>query len=152
MSKDKKDQARALHAAGSNCAQSVLCAFAEDLGVDPIQAHKLTTGMGAGLGRRQLLCGAVSGGVMALGAAFGNRDGSDQEAKERTYEISRNFVLTVEKEFGSAECRTLLGVDLLSEEGKKEFKARGLGAAVCDKIIGRCAELVETILKEQSVS
>ncbi|MCK7471113.1 MAG: C-GCAxxG-C-C family protein [Desulfomicrobium escambiense] len=132
----------ALHEAGSNCAQSVLCAFAGEYGFDEVAAHRLATALGAGLGRRQLLCGAVSGGAMAIGAALGNDSGADLEAKERCYAIVAGFVARIESEFGSSDCRTLLGVDLNTSEGKAQVKARGLGASVCDRIIARSTELV----------
>lgn len=132
----------ALHEEGSNCAQSVLCAFAGEYGFDGLAAHRLATAMGAGLGRRQLLCGAVSGGAMAIGAALGNDSGADLEAKERCYAIVAAFVDKLESEFGPSDCRSLLGVDLNTPEGKAEVKARGLGASVCDRIIARSTQLV----------
>ena len=145
----KPELAVKLHAAGSNCAQSVLCAFTSELGIDTVQAHRLATGLGGGLGRRQHLCGAINGGAMALGAALGNDTGSDLAAKERTYELVRAYINVMETEFGSIECRTLLGVDLNTPEGKAELKERGLSATVCDKLIARCAEEVDRILKNQ---
>ena len=145
----KPEQATSLHASGSNCAQSVLCAFTSELGVDTAVAHRLATGLGAGLGRRQHLCGAVNGGAMALGAALGNESGADLAAKERTYAVVQTYIKTMETEFGSIDCRTLLGVDLNTPEGKAAFKERGLSASVCDKLIARCAEEVDRILKSQ---
>jgi len=138
-----QEKALALHASGSNCAQAVLCAFSEATGFDATQAHRFTTCMGAGLGRRQLLCGAVSGGALALGAALGNDTGADLATKERCYSIVADFVAALEKEFGSTDCRTLLGIDISTEAGRAEVKARGLGNAVCNKIILRSVELVE---------
>jgi C_GCAxxG_C_C family probable redox protein len=146
----KPEQATSLHASGSNCAQSVLCAFTSELGIDTALAHRLATGLGAGLGRRQHLCGAINGGAMALSAALGNDTGADLAAKERTYEAVQAYVNAMEAEFGSIDCRILLGVDLNTPEGKAELKARGLSASVCDKLIGRCAEEVDRILKSQS--
>lgn len=138
-----QQKAAALHASGSNCAQAVLCAFSDELGFDFAQAHRLTTCMGAGLGRRQLLCGAVSGGALALGAALGNDSGADLAAKERCYAIVAEFVATIEAEFGFSDCRSLLGVDISTEAGRTEVKTRGLGASVCDRIISRSADLAE---------
>lgn len=146
----KPEQATKLHASGSNCAQSVLCAFTEELGMDTTQAHRLATGLGAGLGRRQHLCGAITGGAMALGAALGNDTGANLAAKERTYEAVRAYIDRMETEFGSLECRTLLGVDLNTPEGKAELKERSLSASVCDKLIARCAEEVDRILKSRT--
>ena len=138
-----QQKAAALHASGSNCAQAVLCAFSETFDFDFVQAHRLTTCMGAGLGRRQLLCGAVSGGALALGAALGNDSGADLATKELCYSIVADFVAALEVEFSCSDCRGLLGVDISTEAGRAEVQSRGLGTQVCDRIIARSVELVE---------
>ena len=79
------ERALALHAGGSSCSQAVFSAFAEDFGLDPKTAHKLAACLGAGLGRQQLVCGAISGGALVLGLALGNEGGADQAGKERAY-------------------------------------------------------------------
>jgi C_GCAxxG_C_C family probable redox protein len=145
----KEEQAVALHKGGSNCAQSVLCAFTDELGIDTTQAHRLATGLGAGLGRRQTLCGAINGGAMALGAALGNASGTDLAAKERTYEVVLAYIREIEAEFGSLDCRTLLGVDLTTAEGRATVKERGLSDSVCNRLIARCAQAVEARLAGQ---
>jgi C_GCAxxG_C_C family probable redox protein len=142
------DKARALHASGSNCAQSVVCAFAEELGIDFVTAHRYATCLGAGFGRRQLVCGAVSGGALALGAALGNDTGADLETKEKCYATVSRFVGAIEAEFGCSDCATLLGVDLNTESGRAEVKAKGLNVSVCERIIGRSAELVQALVAE----
>lgn len=144
-----QEKALALHAAGSNCAQCVLCAFADANGFDFCLAHSLSTCLGAGIGRRQLVCGAVTGGVMAIGASLGNECGANQIAKEKCYELANKFVATIEHEFGSSDCRSLLGVDTSTESGRSEVKAKGLGSAVCAKVIARSAQLAESIILEQ---
>ena len=143
-----QQKALALHAAGSNCAQAAYCAFADEIGFDFTAAHRSATCLGAGLGRRQLVCGAVSGGAMAIGAALGSDTGAQLETKERCYGVVAEFVATLEAEFGASDCRTLLGVDISTEAGRAEVKARGLGASVCNKIIARSVELVEKILAD----
>lgn len=144
-----QEKALALHAAGSNCAQCVLCAFADAYGFDFCLAHSLGTCLGAGVGRRQLVCGAVTGGVMALGATLGNECGADQNAKERCYQLAHGFVATIEEEFGCSDCRTLLGVDISTDQGRAEVKAKGLGSSVCASIIARCSQLAESIILEE---
>jgi len=52
---------------GFNCAQAVLLSFARDLDSQEGDLLKLASGFGAGMARRQETCGAVSGGVMAIG-------------------------------------------------------------------------------------
>ena len=63
----------------------MLWSFAEELGLDPETALKIACGFGAGLARRQEVCGAVSGGIMALGLRHGRGEGQDRAATEETY-------------------------------------------------------------------
>ena len=49
-----------------NCAQAVLIPFAEELGMSPEQAYALTAHFGSGM-RVGATCGALTGGLMALG-------------------------------------------------------------------------------------
>jgi C_GCAxxG_C_C family probable redox protein len=54
---------------GYNCAQAVLDAFRDEAGLDEDLALKIATGLGAGMGRKQEVCGAVTGGDPRFGAA-----------------------------------------------------------------------------------
>lgn len=44
---------------------------------------KLASGFDAGMGRIQEVCGAVSGGVLALGARFGHGEPAESEAQKK---------------------------------------------------------------------
>lgn len=141
------ERAAALQATGSACSQSVFTVFAQDLGLDPATAHKVATGLGAGFGRQQRLCGALSGAALALGLAMGSAGGEEQEAKERTYAAVSAFIDEISSEFGASDCRALLeGLDLRTPEGKAAFKERGLSDKVCKPIVRRCVELLESHL------
>jgi C_GCAxxG_C_C family probable redox protein len=143
----KIEQAAALHAAGSSCSQAVFTAFAPDYGLDPRIAHRLSTGLGAGFGRQQRLCGAISGAALVLGLAKGSADGSQAEAKEATYEAVFQFIEEIKAEFGGADCRDLLeGLDLRNPADRAAYKERNLSVRVCDRIIKRCVELLEAKL------
>ncbi len=65
------DAAAAKFSSGYNCAQSVLWAVAPRLNLDGETALKIACGLGAGIGRSQEVCGAVTGGILALGMKFG---------------------------------------------------------------------------------
>lgn len=58
------ERAGALFDAGLNCAQSVLQATT---GIDDPAMMEMADAFGGGIGDSQCLCGAVTGGVMALG-------------------------------------------------------------------------------------
>ena len=140
----RAEKAALIHASGSSCAQAVFAAFAEDLGLDEGTAQRIASGLGAGYGRLQLTCGAVSGGVLALGLALGNARGEEQDRKEAAYAASRELVEAAAAEFGASDCKALLrGADLRTDEGKARVKAEGLSGLVCQPIVKRCVELVE---------
>ena len=65
----KLERARELRADTArhyNCCQSVVLPFAEELGLDEEAVLKLAEHFGSGM-RRGSVCGAVTGGLMALG-------------------------------------------------------------------------------------
>jgi len=55
------EKAASLFKEGFNCSQSVLAAFDDYLHLDGSTARSVAAGFGAGFGRTQLTCGAVSG-------------------------------------------------------------------------------------------
>ena len=72
MSDERLRKAEELFLQGYNCAQAVSCACAGDCGVPSELVVKLATGFGAGMGRTQETCGAVSGAILALGLRGGH--------------------------------------------------------------------------------
>jgi C_GCAxxG_C_C family probable redox protein len=140
------EKAVALHRGGSACSQAVFTVLAEELGLDPRVAHKLSTGLGGGIGRLGLACGAITGGVLALSLAFGSEDGADQDAKLGTYARVAALVKAMEAKHGSSQCRVLLGgADLWTEEGRAAVKAGDYSDKVCNALV---ADVVEYVDKE----
>ncbi len=143
----RAEKAVALHGGGSSCSQAVFTVFAADYGMDETLAHKVSTGLGGGMGRMGLTCGAISGGVLALSLAYGSERGSDQDAKMKTYEAVSKLTAAMEKKHGSTQCRVLLdGADLWTEEGRAAVKAGDLGNKVCDRLVADVTDFVETLL------
>jgi len=77
---------------GFNCAQAVLFSFCDDLGLDKDKALKIACGFGAGMGRKEEVCGAVSGGIMVIGAKYGRGDNDERKATEVTYTKIRELM------------------------------------------------------------
>jgi C_GCAxxG_C_C family probable redox protein len=145
----RAEKAVALHSGGSSCSQAAFTVFAADFGMDEALAHKISTGLGGGMGRMGLTCGAISGGVLALSLAFGSEVGSDQEAKMTTYEAVSKLITAMERKHGSTQCRDLLdGANLWTEEGRAAVKAGDLGNKVCNRLVADVVDYVETLLPE----
>jgi len=125
---------------GYNCAQAVLFAHCDELGLEKNAALKLACGFGAGMGRKQEVCGAVSGGVLVLGAIHGRGESDGRAANENTYANTRALLERFKAMHGSCICRELLdGCDLLTAEGQQYFKQNGL--------INKCKECVTSVMQ-----
>jgi C_GCAxxG_C_C family probable redox protein len=130
--KNMSDLAIEMMTAGYNCAQSILGVFCEDLNLDKETAMKLATGFGAGMARKQEVCGAVTGGIMAIGLKFGRGLGDEKSAAENTYSLAGKFMKRFTDKYGSCLCRDLLdGCDLMSEAGRNFYKENDLSGEIC---------------------
>jgi C_GCAxxG_C_C family probable redox protein len=116
--KERLDQAKRIHdgyVADLNCAERVFLTLHALIDTDiPPTAVTLLSGMGGGVGgTRESICGAVSGGIAALGLIHG-RPNPPVGNREQVYEAPREFVALFQTAFGTTVCRDLVG-DLLRE-------------------------------------
>ncbi len=140
---NKIDRAKYLSENGSTCSQAILTAFAKDLGLDTKTAHKLSTGLGAGFGRKQYACGAISGGVIVLSLKYGSEIPEQDDKKENTYSQVFRFISEMEKQLGNINCADLLDCDISTEEGRDLCIERGITQKVCPNCIKTVAEYLE---------
>jgi C_GCAxxG_C_C family probable redox protein len=146
---NRPERAEQLFQQGTNCAQAVACAFAEELGADRELALRMATGFGGGMGHTSNTCGALTGAVMALGLAFGMKNAGDQAAKDKTYALVAEAVRRFRARAGAIGCTDLLGYDLGIPEQLKAVRERGLTKEKCPAFVRAAAEIVEQLLREQ---
>lgn len=111
-----------------NCAQAALTPFAEEKGMKTEDALALTACFGSGMNMGSV-CGAVTGGLMALGLCGRGDAKSCQEFCRR---IKANHD-------GLINCKDLLRV--MAEKGEKK-------KAHCDGMVFEAVKLVEEMLSE----
>lgn len=139
------DTAAALYDQGFNCAQSVLAAFAAQLGLDESRALKLASPFGGGVSRRGEVCGAVSGALMVLGLA----QGADTPAgKESAYLLGQDFLQRFEARHGTILCRKLIDCDISTPEGLQQARSRGVFTALCPRFVRNATEIAQALLVE----
>jgi C_GCAxxG_C_C family probable redox protein len=144
----KSDLAVAKHLSGYNCAQSVIYPFHKELHIEADTALKLSCGFGGGMGRKQEVCGAVTGGIMVLGARYGRGEHDERPATEFTYGKVRELMDRFSETHGTFLCRQLLhGCDLTTEEGQKQYKERDYQHTVCAKCVQNAVEIVDSMIK-----
>ena len=131
---------------GYNCAQAVLDAFRDETGLDEDLALKIATGLGAGMGRKQEVCGAVTGGILVLGLRHGRGTTDDHSATERAYLRTRELMDRFAAKHGSCLCRQLLqGYDLATQEGLQRAKADDIINKVCRPCVQTVVEILEQL-------
>lgn len=131
--------------AGNNCAEAVLRTFAADTGLEE-EVVRLATGFGGGIGCSGDVCGALSGGVMALGMRFGRLDEHDDAAKERCYTAAAELRSRFREACGAVDCRDLTGLDLSTEAGRSEADQCGVHKTVCIQCVREAAQIVAVLL------
>ena len=140
---DKKEFALEQFRSGFNCAQSVLLAFARDMGIENDVAIRIASGFGGGMGRQQLTCGALSGAYMVIGYLHGKHSFDDDMANEKTVQLIQKFTIAFKNKYGYSDCFGLLGVNLNSEEGKNEAKEKNFYELKCEKFIEYIIDMLE---------
>ena len=109
---------------GLGCSESVLQAVAEGRGIQSDLIPKIATGLCGGVSRTGGICGAVSGGVLAISMITGRSNA--QEPREDCHRLVRLFLSECEAKFGSTNCEKLIGCRLDTPEGQQFFKDHNL--------------------------
>ena len=101
------DAAYAWFLQGYNCSQSVVAAFAPQLGLTEEMALRLSAGFGAGIGGMREVCGAFCGVVTVLSMVYA--DPTDPKDKSRMYALVQEAAEQYRsRNGGSIICRELL--------------------------------------------
>jgi C_GCAxxG_C_C family probable redox protein len=137
MTGERAEKAVKLFEEGFVCSQAVLAAFCDLLEIEENMALKISNGFGGGIARKQEVCGAVSGGIMAIGLKYGRAELDDMAAHEKTYKAIHAFCDEFERKNGFLNCRNLLGCDM------KEAREKGLFDTLCKQYVGSAAQILE---------
>lgn len=107
----KAEQAVALQSNGYNCAQSVACVFADDVGVSKELLFKATEGFGGGAGTMEGICGALSAAIMIAGLKNSSANLDKPDSKASTMALSRPLMMEFKRDVGALYCREIKGID-----------------------------------------
>ncbi len=126
------------------CSESVVKTINDALGKPyPDEVVKLASGFPIGLGKAQCLCGAVSGGEMALGMIYGRVHGESMNPK--MLELAKALHDYIKEEYHSLCCRVITrqwsGDNFQSPERKQH----------CVAITGKVAQWVAAQFIEDGI-
>ena len=130
-----QDKAEAIFARGFNCAQAVLGAFAEELGMDFQTAMRVAASLGGGIAHTGEACGAAIGMCMAYGLAAGYDTDPDTDTKNAHNARVKAMMEAFREKFGHMDC------DDLRVIGNR---------SVCIPYVRFAAEVAEQAIKENT--
>ena len=138
------DAAYAWFLKGYNCSQSVVAAFAPQLGLTEETALRLSAGFGAGIGRMREVCGAFCGVVTVLSMVYA--DPADPKDKSRMYAVVQQGAeqYRARNGGGSIICRELLakaGVAPAGGTAAEDRTADYYKKRPCPELCRLCADL-----------
>lgn len=137
------DAAYAWFLKGYNCSQSVVAAFAPQLGLTEETALRLSAGFGAGIGRMREVCGAFCGVVTVLSMVYA--DPADPKDKSRMYALVQQAAEQYRsRNGGSIICRELLakaGAAPAGGTAAEERTADYYKKRPCPELCRLCADL-----------
>ena len=142
IAKDAED----LFRGGFCCSESVVCPIRSYFEMDvPEEVIAMASGFPIGIGRSKCLCGAVSGGVMAIGLVFGRTVQKDPQV-EQTLALSKEL----HDWFKAANGKNALCCRILTKEfdmGAGEHKEQ------CIRFTGLVAgKVAEMIIREKGLT
>ena len=151
--KERMRRAEEYFVKGFNCAQAVVAAYADLYGYTEEQALKLSAGMGGGMGRLRLTCGAVAGMAILAGMECGSADADDREGKSANYRVVQEVVSRFQKVYGTIICSELLQLKkdtpltyVASERTEEYYKSRP-----CLNQVITCAKIFGEFLNEEFI-
>jgi C_GCAxxG_C_C family probable redox protein len=139
--KQVEQRAFDLFQGGFNCAEAISIAIVEWYGSVPAEfTPKIATAFGGGIGGTKCeTCGALTGGVIALGWLFGRTEpGAD---KQDVYALATEFRNGFLDAFGSTQCKSILDAF-----GKQE------NLLECKRMTGATAGILFEILEDERAS
>lgn len=150
---ERAEKARSLFLEGYNCSQSVLGAFAELYGLDTDTAMRLSDGLGGGMGRMRLTCGAVSAMAIVAGLELSSGRPKDSDNRTEVYAKVREMSEKFAEKNGSVICRELLGGVISKDNGARpeDRTAEYYKKRPCADCVYDCAAIIESCLLADGV-
>ena len=143
-------KAAELFLGGYNCAQAVVVAFCDELGMTEAQAARMASSFGGGMGRMREVCGAVSGMLLVAGILYGYDTPGDDVSKKRHYTLVQQLAGQFREEVGSIVCREILK-NPPSDPNPTPRTAEFYKTRPCARMLTLAAGILDDYLREHPV-
>ena len=99
---------------------------------------KIATGFCGGVSHTDGICGAISGGILAINMMYGRSQISDP--REKVESKVQKLISEFDKKFYSTHCYKLTGCDLRTKEGQEKYNENECNE-LCNKFVFEATEL-----------
>ena len=123
------------------CSESIVMAGCEMVGITSELIPDIALGLAGGVGGQGHVCGVLTGAAMVLSVAIARKETEYPKKKMRIFQAIGRVHCEFKGQFGCADCRTLCGLDLTTEEGRKKL-AESVKAEKCAKFVEAGAKLL----------
>ena len=151
---ERVERARNYFLEGYNCAQAVVMAFDDVMGMDVNRLALLTAPFGGGMGRMREVCGTVSGMAFVAGAIAPSVDPKNLEERKNNYALVQTFADKFRQENGDIVCRRLLGLEPIVEKSEtampSERTAEYYKKRPCVEYVACAARIIAEYILEKS--
>ena len=115
MMLDRMKAASDCYRKGCTCSQALLCAYADEMGIEKETAYRMMEGFGCGMGEMQELCSALAAAICVIG--FHASEGMPQKgcggvkdgcSSLGTYGQVKYVMEIFRREYGGVTCRDIL--------------------------------------------
>lgn len=130
-----------------HCSQSVLVAYAQELGLTDEQALKIAYCLNSGM-RKGEVCGACSGALLVLGMKYGQYKKEDLESRQLADRKTIEFMERFKSENGSYICNDLLGCDMSTDEGILYAKEHNCFTELCPRMVASAVRILEDMTND----
>lgn len=131
---------------GYMCSEAVTMAFADEFGLKPDLAAKISAGLAGGLAQGNT-CGVVIAAILVIGLKFGEGLTRDLYSKELCFQMTQEFSYRFKKRRQTLACHEILlmnQVDPADPAQMKNLREK----KICDKIVRDAVEILEEIFSE----
>lgn len=129
-----------------HCSQSVLAAYAEELGLTEEQALKIAYCLNSGM-RKGEVCGACTGALLVLGMKYGQCKKEDLESRALANEKTVTFLEKFKEAHGTYICNDLMGCDISTAEGVKFAMEHNCFTEICPQMVASAVKILEEMEK-----
>lgn len=136
--------------AGYNCAQAVVVAFHDTLGISERQAARLSSSFGGGMGRMRETCGAVSGMLLVAGLLYGYETPGDDESKRRHYQLVQTLAGKFREKEHSIICREILK-NPPSDPNPTLRTAGFYKSRPCTRLVAQAADILDEYIQTHPI-